>query len=59
MKIILLIVILIPIFAFHVFVFVDVVNSIKIPANKKSVNIESIAVSDRKSSRKSDLRIVR
>lgn len=58
MKIILLILMLIPILAFYVFIFVDVVNSIKIPTNKKSANMESITVSNRKSSRSSNLKVV-
>lgn len=59
MKIFLLVVLLIPIFIFQAFIFVDSINMIKVPSKAEPAGVGRIHFHNEKSSRKSNIRIVK
>lgn len=59
MKIILLIFLVIPVFIFQSFIFVDAVNAIRIPEKKAPANSGTIRFNSEKVSKKANLRVLR
>ncbi|WIV12324.1 hypothetical protein [Proteiniborus sp. MB09-C3] len=59
MTVMLLVLLLIPIFAFHVYIFVDVVSSLKVPINKTSTNMETAPFDNERASRKANIRVIK
>ncbi len=59
MRIILLVLLLIPIFAFHVFICVNTISTIRVPAGKAATGMESMPSSTKRVSRKPNLKVIR
>ncbi|SCG81727.1 hypothetical protein DW1_0106 [Proteiniborus sp. DW1] len=59
MKVFILVVLLVPIFAFHVYVIVNTINSIRIPADKTSADMETVPADARKTSKRSNLKVMK
>lgn len=59
MKIILLVLLLIPIFIFQAFIFVDAVSIIKVPERKSAQGSGTIRFNSERASKKSSLKVIR
>lgn len=59
MKIILLVLMLIPIFTFQAFIFIDTISTMKLPARVEASDMEAIPFDGKKSSRRSSLKVIK
>ena len=59
MKIFILVTLLIPIFAFQIYIIINTISSIKIPTAKSSVDMETMSTDDRKALRRSNLKVLK
>ncbi len=59
MKIILLVFLLVPIFAFQVFIIVNTISSLRVPSKIQSPDMEDISFNGKSASRKPNLRIMK
>lgn len=59
MKVFILVILLIPIFAFYVFVNLNTINSIKIPTRNASADTNTTITDARKTSRRTNLKVIK
>ncbi len=59
MRIILLVLLLIPVFIFQSFIFVDTVSAIKVPPKKTQTGMGTIHSNNEKASRKANFQVIK
>jgi len=59
MKVFILVILLIPIFAFYIFVNINAINSIKLPASNVSEDTEAMLTSTSRSSRRASIKVIK